>query len=337
MNLKSEDMPSEHDELIDHCDLLEAELKTAKLEIAELKAAAAQQMAPLLNLGGHNVLELNKRLRTQLEGTKAKHENNIAELHACRFESEKIILAANKELETKVEMLTARLAEIAPGPDGNLSLIIHGPRKTPLAEQQQDAAEPPEPAVESQDGGVSDEMNEMTLLIQVDVEHVNEKMTENEKKIAENEKKMAENEKKMAEMDPVRFAAEQQESPPPAVESQDAEVYVRGMSEEYVLAVTFENENQKETNKVTVDAVEYDDLEDRNDHKEQLAAWITEKCCVVATLDWNVADTVEIKWEVGSRRRRAAVVTTESSQETTESSQESQLPGVARRNHRACR
>ena len=49
-----------HDDLLDHCDLIKAQLEQAKLENAELKAAAAQQMAPLLNLGGHNVLELNK-------------------------------------------------------------------------------------------------------------------------------------------------------------------------------------------------------------------------------------------------------------------------------------
>jgi hypothetical protein len=76
----------------------------------------------------------------------------IAGIHAPRFDAEKIILGPNKALEAKVEMLTARLAEIAPGPDGNLSLIIHGPRKTPLPEQQHDAAqESPEPARDSQD------------------------------------------------------------------------------------------------------------------------------------------------------------------------------------------
>ena len=124
-----------HDDLLDHCDLIKAQLEQAKLENAELKAAAAQQMAPLLNLGGHNVLELNKRLRTQLEAAKAKHEKNIAELHACRFDSEKIILASNKALQVKVELLTARLA---------------------LTEQQHDAAQEspePAPAPESQDAG----------------------------------------------------------------------------------------------------------------------------------------------------------------------------------------
>ena len=53
-------------------------------------------------------------------------------------------------------LLTARLAENAPGPDGNLSLIIHGPRKPPLPEQQHDAAQEspePAPAPESQDAG----------------------------------------------------------------------------------------------------------------------------------------------------------------------------------------
>ena len=150
------ELAQNHDDLLDHCDLIKAELEQAKRENAELKAAAAQQMAPLLKLGGHNVLELNKRLRTQLEAAKAKHEKNIAELHACRFDSEKIILASNKALEVKVELLTARLAENAPGPDGNLSLIIHGTRKPPLPEQQHDAAQEspePAPAPESQDAG----------------------------------------------------------------------------------------------------------------------------------------------------------------------------------------
>ena len=105
------ELAQNHDDLLDHCDLIKAELEQVKRENAELKAAAAQQMEPLLNLAGHNVLELNKRLRTQLEGTKAKHENNIAELHACRFDSEKIILASNKALQVKVELLSARLAE----------------------------------------------------------------------------------------------------------------------------------------------------------------------------------------------------------------------------------
>ena len=105
------ELAQNHDDLRDHCDLIKAELEQVKRENAELKAAAAQQMEPLLNLAGHNVLELNKRLRTQLEAAKAKHEKNIAELHACRFDSEKIILASNKALQVKVELLSARLAE----------------------------------------------------------------------------------------------------------------------------------------------------------------------------------------------------------------------------------
>ena len=152
LELRLLELSKKHDDMVDHLQSIEAQLKLTKLENAELKAAAAPQMQPLLNLGGRNLLELSNTLRVKLETATKYYEKRIVEIHACRFESDKIILGANKALEDKVELLSRRLAEIAPGPDGNLSLIIHGPRKSPLPEQQQ---EPPEPAPESQDADPS--------------------------------------------------------------------------------------------------------------------------------------------------------------------------------------
>ena len=61
-------------------------------------------------------------------------------------------------------------------------------------DQRQDAAEP---AGESQDDGGVSEIKEITLVIQVDAEDVNEKIAENEEKMKKIAEKIAENEKVM--------------------------------------------------------------------------------------------------------------------------------------------
>ena len=66
----------------------------------------------------------------------------------------------------------------------------------------------------------------------------------------------------------------------------------------YVLAVTFENENQKEIIKINVDAEEYDEYRDECS-EEELSDWIEEKCYAGATLDWSRED-IDMDWEVVS-------------------------------------
>ena len=69
---------------------------------------------------------------------------------------------------------------------------------------------------------------------------------------------------------------------------------------EYVLSVTFENEKQKETIKITVDAEEYDDFDE--DDIEGLSDWIENKCLKnKCTLDWSDDDDVaglDMDWEI---------------------------------------
>ena len=69
-------------------------------------------------------------------------------------------------------------------------------------------------------------------------------------------------------------------------------------TKEYVLAVTFENGNQKETITINVDAEEYEKYRESS-MLEELGDWIENKCYADATLDWNGAD-IDVGWKIVS-------------------------------------
>ena len=74
------------------------------------------------------------------------------------------------------------------------------------------------------------------------------------------------------------------------------EEFINDSSEtKYVLSVTFENEKQKETIKITVDAEEYDDFDE--DDIEGMSDWIENNCYASATLDWSSED-IDMDWKI---------------------------------------
>jgi hypothetical protein len=111
------------------------DLVDAHGDVDEINRKLAPQMAPLETMGGHNLTDLNKRLRIKLDATTERQEKQIAELHAVKFQSDKMLAGANKALENEVARLSQLLAE-------------------------KDATAPQEPTAELQDAAASQESSQ---------------------------------------------------------------------------------------------------------------------------------------------------------------------------------